>query len=182
MTGYAFIVGSRIHSNCELYLQASFARDQDVIFVSANYRLSAFGFPSSDDPNEIELQYHNLGLFDQELALEWTRLNVAAFGGDPHQITLMGHSAGATSVSWMLSRHAVSPPFRAAILLSSPLLAEAVPVPDGAAWNALATAVGCTGPSGKSRLDCLKSVPASALQDFVNGPSGPASVSAVIDK
>lgn len=67
------------------------------IAVSFNYRIGALGFlPSSVVAKEGSL---NLGLRDQIVLLEWVQANIAAFGGDPDNVTLIGLSAGAHSVS-----------------------------------------------------------------------------------
>jgi len=124
----------------------------------------------------------NLGLLDQELALKWVRSNIHAFGGDPNRISLMGQSAGASSVTWFLQRHTTNPPFRSAILLSSAFLAEVTPITNEQAWSAFATAVGCTEPTGEKRLRCLKQVPGSIIRDFFNGPTAPQAIAALIDK
>ena len=67
-----------------------------MIGVSFNYRVGAFGFlPSKLMAKEGLL---NVGLKDQELLLKWVKDNIAAFGGDPDDVTIMGSSAGAHSV------------------------------------------------------------------------------------
>ncbi|KAH8593064.1 cholinesterase [Bisporella sp. PMI_857] len=71
---------------------AIFADENDVVVVSANYRVNIFGFPG------VPGVPVNLGLLDQRLALEWTRDNIGAFGGDPDRITIFGQSAGGGSV------------------------------------------------------------------------------------
>lgn len=72
-----------------------------VIVVSMNYRLGIFGFFSH--PELIgESPHHaagNYGLLDQAAALAWVRTNIAAFGGDPDNVTIFGESAGSISVS-----------------------------------------------------------------------------------
>lgn len=75
-----------------------FVSDQDVVVVSVAYRLNAFGFLTYEDPNLPG----NLGLRDQSLAIKWVYENIEAFGGDPNQIVLLGHSAGAASVGFHL--------------------------------------------------------------------------------
>jgi hypothetical protein len=70
---------------------------EPLIGVSFNYRLGALGFlPSKLTAKEGSL---NLGLKDQSLLLEWVQENISAFGGDPDDVTVMGCSAGAHSVS-----------------------------------------------------------------------------------
>ena len=70
---------------------------EPFIAVSFNYRTGALGFLNSVlTANEGVL---NLGLRDQILLLEWVNTNIAAFGGDPENVTLIGVSAGAHSVS-----------------------------------------------------------------------------------
>jgi len=69
-----------------LYDGASFTKNQDVVFVSFNYRTNVFGFPTASD---LPSAANNLGFLDQELALAWVRDNIAQFGGDKSKITLM---------------------------------------------------------------------------------------------
>jgi hypothetical protein len=68
------------------YDGTSFAKNQDVIFVTFNYRLNVFGFPAAQD---LPLSRNNLGFLDQELALAWVQKNIAQFGGDKSQVTIM---------------------------------------------------------------------------------------------
>ena len=78
------------------YNGAAFARD-GVVCVTINYRLSAEGFLFLDDG------VANLGLLDQLAALRWVQGNISAFGGDPARVTVAGESAGAMSVTTLLS-------------------------------------------------------------------------------
>ena len=73
----------------------------DVVGVSFNYRLGIFGFIDfSEVPGgEAYPDTLNLGLLDQIAALRWIKENIAAFGGDPDRITVMGFESGATSIS-----------------------------------------------------------------------------------
>ncbi|HEX6469572.1 MAG TPA: carboxylesterase/lipase family protein [Streptosporangiaceae bacterium] len=79
-----------------VYQGTSFARD-GVVCVTINYRLGAEGFVQLPDAPA------NRGLLDQIAALEWVKDNIAAFGGDPGNVTVFGESAGAMSVNALLS-------------------------------------------------------------------------------
>src|SRR5699024_5383340 len=81
---------------CPQYDGSTFARD-GVVCVTLNYRLSMEGFLYTGD------EHSNLGLRDQIAALQWVRDNIAAFGGDPQQVTIAGESAGGMSVTCLLS-------------------------------------------------------------------------------
>jgi len=93
------------------YDGAAFARD-GVVFVSINYRLGAEGSLYLDDG------VANLGLLDQLAALRWVHDNIAAFGGDPARVTVAGESAGAMSVTTLLSMPLASGLFAQAIAQS----------------------------------------------------------------
>lgn len=86
-----------------------------IVGVNFNYRVGALGFPSSTVAEREGAL--NLGLRDQRLLFEWVRQNIGQFGGDESRVTLMGMSAGAHSVSLVLSRgsmfalHGTSPIF-----------------------------------------------------------------------
>jgi carboxylesterase type B len=79
--GGAFVGGSSAMSMTD---GSSLAKNQDVIVVAINYRLAILGFPGAPG-----LADQNLGLLDQRAAVEWTRDNIAGFGGDPNKIVLV---------------------------------------------------------------------------------------------
>ncbi|XOV84549.1 MAG: carboxylesterase/lipase family protein [bacterium] len=72
-----------------------------VVLVTINYRLGRFGFHAHTELSEEHPKgvSGNQGLRDQILALEWVRDNITQFGGDPHNVTIFGESAGSLSVS-----------------------------------------------------------------------------------
>nr|CAH7763191.1 unnamed protein product [Callosobruchus chinensis] len=88
--------------------------DEDVIFVSFNYRLGVFGFFSTEDLAAPG----NYAFKDQVLALKWVQDNIQHFGGDPKAVTIFGESAGAASVSYLLQSDLSKGLFRGAIMNS----------------------------------------------------------------
>lgn len=102
------------------YILASRER---LILVSINYRLGALGFVySGAGPDDL---VDNQGFWDQREALLWIKSNIEAFGGDPMFITVMGQSAGAWSVSALLTSPQTYGMFQSAIMMSGSLLSDA---------------------------------------------------------
>lgn len=104
--GGMFEIGSQA-----AYDGSRFARD-GVVCVVINWRLGADGFLYLGDGTA------NLGLLDQVAALEWVRENIAAFGGDPANVTVFGESAGAMSIGTLLAVPRAEGLFRRAIAQS----------------------------------------------------------------
>lgn len=113
------------------YDGTSMARNHNMISITTNYRLGAFGFfahpeLTEESPNNSSGNY---GLLDQAKALEWVYKNIEKFGGDPENITIAGESAGSISVSALM----VSPLSRdliaGAIGESGSILGALPPVP-----------------------------------------------------
>ena len=98
---------------------AALARATGAVVVAANYRVGALGWLHLADLGGPEWAgATNLGLQDQIAALHWVRENIAAFGGDPENITLAGESAGAFSIGSLLAAPGASGTFHRAILSS----------------------------------------------------------------
>ena len=127
--GGSLATGSSAQS---MYDGARLAAHGGVVFVSINYRLGALGYLahpqlSAESPEGVSGNY---GLLDQIEALRWVKRNVAAFGGDPANVTIAGESAGGLSVMYLLA----APPARglfakavaqSAYMISTPELKEA---------------------------------------------------------
>ena len=115
----------RIGGSAEpLFDGANFAR-RGVVFVSINYRLGILGWfahpaLSAESPRRASGNY---GLLDQLEALRWVRANIAAFGGDPRNVTIMGESAGALSATYLLVSPLARGLFARAIVQSTNLRA-----------------------------------------------------------
>ncbi|MFJ9662600.1 carboxylesterase/lipase family protein [Streptomyces griseoflavus] len=106
--GGGFVAGS---TRSAMYDGSAFARD-GVVLVTLNYRLGIAGF--LDIPGAPA----NRGLLDVVAALRWVRENIAVFGGDPHNVTLFGQSAGATIIGGVLATPGATGLFRRAIVQS----------------------------------------------------------------
>ncbi|XP_026747804.1 esterase FE4-like isoform X2 [Trichoplusia ni] len=107
--GGAFLIGYKSEHSPRFFPK------HDIIVVTINYRLGLHGFLCSSEPG-----FKNVGLKDQVLALKWIKDNIAAFGGDADQITLLGMSAGSISIDYHL--HAAENFAQKAILMSGTTL------------------------------------------------------------
>jgi para-nitrobenzyl esterase len=136
-----------------------------MVFVTLNYRLGPLGFfahPAleKDRPGGPA----NFGLLDQVAALRWVKSNIAGFGGDPENVTIMGQSAGGKSVL----AHMASPLSRG--LFQKAIVQSAYIVPDAKRQRALeagarvATAIGLDGE--RASLERLRRVPAHRFGDI----------------
>ncbi len=138
------------------------ASQHGLVVVSMNYRLGPFGFlahPALDG----DAQSGNYGFADQIAALEWVQANIAAFGGDPSNVTIVGESAGGISVCAHLVSPASEGLFARAItesgLCDTPYLLPADAEAEGMAF---ASRVGCDGASDVAQ--CLREASVDALQ------------------
>jgi para-nitrobenzyl esterase len=78
------------------------ARDGDVVVVTVNHRLNVFGYLYLGDKDPRFADSANAGLFDVVASLAWVRDNIAAFGGDPGNVTVFGQSGGAAKVAALM--------------------------------------------------------------------------------
>ena len=112
------------------YQGETFARD-GVVCVSCNYRVGVLGFLELGEvTGPQDAGSSNNALRDQVLVLEWVKHNIAAFGGDPQNVTLAGQSAGAWNCATLMALPAAKGLFRRAILASGG--ADTVYTPDHA--------------------------------------------------
>lgn len=151
-------------SSTPLYAGDALAR-RDVIVVTFNYRLGAFGFLAHPELSS-EAAYSgsgNYGLLDQLAALNWVQDNIAAFGGDPGNVTVFGQSSGAISISALVASPLADGLFHRAIGQSGGLFEPLEVAPEfaleGAEQVGLAFASRLQAPS----LEALRALPASAI-------------------
>lgn len=139
-------------------------RTQSHIVVVMNYRLNIFGFPLAD------AAMLNVGLLDQRIVVEWARDNIAAFGGDPENITLWGQSAGAGSVGCFAYAH-YSNSIVSGLVADSGAASMLLKTPHSG-FSTLAAMVGCgggdLGKDPEAELACMQAVDAAVLEDTLS--------------
>lgn len=150
-----------------LYDGRRLAEAGDVVVVSLNYRLGQLGYLA--DPALLDGgQAGNYGNLDQIAALRWVRDNVAAFGGDPGNVTIFGESAGARNVCTLLAMPASAGLFHRAIMQSGACKYLDTPAEARATADAVAAALGC----GADRAACLRGASAEAMVRANHQPVG----------
>jgi para-nitrobenzyl esterase len=156
--GGAFTMGS----GC-LFDAAELARRGDVVVVTVNYRLGALGFCYLDHLDASSNGTGNLALLDQIAALRWVHDHVAAFGGDPENVTIFGESAGGHSVGCLLTAPGARGLFHRAIAQSGAgfFLREVD--------QAVATTTSFLDQLGVTDVDDLRAVPFARLVDAQAG-------------
>ncbi|CAF1482893.1 unnamed protein product [Adineta steineri] len=108
-----------LDASIPVYESEHIVNSTNVIIALIQFRLGALGFlATGTGPNDITGNY---GILDQRLAIAWIKANIAAFGGDPNQITLFGQSAGAQSVALHHVTSEMQSYFQASIVQSAPL-------------------------------------------------------------
>ncbi|XP_065346021.1 venom carboxylesterase-6-like [Cloeon dipterum] len=136
---------------------AKYLADRNIVLVTINYRIGPFGFLSFED----DVLPGNNGLKDQVEALRWVKKHIASFGGDPENVSIMGLSAGGSSVHY----HYLSPLskdlFKRGVSMSGTALCRWA-LTENAKEKSLkiAAGVGCTQTKSEEILDCLRERPA----------------------
>jgi len=103
--GGAFVIGG---TSQPTYDGARLCSEQNVVVVTVNYRLGAFGFLDLRSVPGGETADTNCGIHDIRLALQWVADNVSSFGGDPRRVTAFGESAGAGCIMHLLTTPGIS--------------------------------------------------------------------------
>lgn len=94
------------------------AHNGDVIFVSVNHRLNVMGYLNLEEYGEEFKNSANAGIADLVMALKWVHENIAAFGGDPENVTICGHSGGGGKVQCMFQIPEAAPYFQRGMVMS----------------------------------------------------------------
>jgi para-nitrobenzyl esterase len=137
------------------------ARRGNVVVVTTNYRVGALGFFSHPAINAEGHPFTNYGIMDQQSALRWVQRNIAAFGGDPGNVTIFGQSGGGTSVMANLASPLSNGLFHRAINQSGTRIAVTPPATMLKLGEEFAAAAGCADQSAK----CLRSLTVKQVLD-----------------
>lgn len=113
---------------------ANLARHGDIIFVSINHRLNILGHLNLDQYGEEFKDSPNVGIADLVVAMKWINENIAAFGGNPENVTICGHSGGGGKVQCLFQLKDAAPYFQRGIVLSGARSDEAYHLDDGTAF------------------------------------------------
>ena len=142
-----------------------------IAVVTINYRLGALGFLAHPAlASRPGGPAGNYGLMDQVAALRWVKRNIARFGGDPHDVTIAGQSAGGVSVLDLQVSHRARGLFQRAIVQSGAFALAQQPLAVAeAAGEAFATEAGCPDQTAQ----CLRNLPVDALVNNFPGAAIP---------
>ncbi len=147
-------------------VRQSIANTQPVIYVAINYRIGVFGFAAAEALRDAKSE--NIGLRDQYLGMKWVKDNIAAFGGDPDNITLFGQSFGGISVGLQMVAYGGKQEalFNKAIMTSGAISSDRADTAVVKRTAAVAEGLKCTSRGGKvdnAALACLREAPLESL-------------------
>jgi para-nitrobenzyl esterase len=157
-----WIHGGGLTQDASRNYDASELAAKGVVVVTIDYRLGALGFLAHPAFASSDGAAGNYGYMDQTAALRWVQQNVAQFGGNPHNVTIAGQSAGGLSVLAHLVSSGSRGLFQRAIVESGAFALTQIPLANAEAFGEqFATKVGCASQSAQ----CLRHVP---LETLVN--------------
>jgi len=143
---------SRFNGSSPAYDGVRLARKGDVVVVTLNHRLNAFGYLYLAEIGGPEFaDSGNVGQLDLIAALKWVQANIAEFGGDPARVTIFGESGGGAKVSTLMAMPAVRGLFHRAIIQSGPGLTGVSPESATKTAQAFIKAIGAGGPGDLQR-------------------------------
>jgi para-nitrobenzyl esterase len=139
--------------------------ERGIVVVTIAYRLGPLGFLAHPDltAESARRSSGNYGLLDQIAALEWIRRNIAAFGGDPHRVTIAGQSSGAMSVSMLMASPRARGLFHRAIGQSGGLFEPLRIAPSYLLANAERDGKAYVSSVGADSITALRKLPAADL-------------------
>lgn len=155
-----------------LYDATNLVSKHRYIVVAPNYRLGALGFLVHPTSVLKEGNTGNYGLHDQRQAMQWAQRNIAKFGGNPGNVTILGESAGAFSICFHIASKASGGLFHRAVMESGTCDSDFFYVPTGKQMqfgSQFAINRGC--PDGANQLQCLRELPPHVLLSTDTDPS-----------
>ncbi|KAF2087217.1 alpha/beta-hydrolase, partial [Saccharata proteae CBS 121410] len=172
--GYVFGSKDFVLYDSGMYVEIA---DNNLIYVSANHRMGAFGFLTG--PTVEAEATSNVGFHDQRAALQWVQDYVHLVGGNKNEVTAWGLSSGGGSIMHhLIAKHGKSDPLFHRAILNSPAY---VPVYDKdmmeTSFQTFASLLGCSGSGSGKGIACLRNISEAALQNAsaytsINAPSG----------
>ena len=121
--------GGLINGRTNDYDPRKLVKDGDVVVVSITYRMNVFGYMAHPALDKEGHAFGNYGTLDQQAGLKWVQQNIAAFGGDPGNVTVFGESAGGIAILFNLVSPASAGLFHKAILQSGVSGSPQTPLP-----------------------------------------------------
>ncbi|KAI9061774.1 esterase 1 [Trametes sanguinea] len=164
--GGGFKTGFADKFNGSTLAMHSVMRGTPVIYINLNYRVGPFGFPQGSEA--MARGALNLGLKDQLAALTWIKRNIAAFGGDPQEITIFGSSAGAISIADLYLNSSLESLVRGTISgsgFASTIALFNATVREAEWTNFVQATPGCANARPNNTFECLRNASVDTLLD-----------------
>jgi para-nitrobenzyl esterase len=144
-----------------------------AVVVTINYRLGLFGWLANPALDAEGHPFGNYGLLDQQAALRWVKANIAAFGGDPNNVTVGGQSAGSVDTEAHVASPLAKGLFQRAIFQS--VVVDGTPLARAEELGAeFARAAGCPADTTPAAAACLRRLPAAQVLKLSGTASTPA--------
>ncbi|MCY4045166.1 MAG: carboxylesterase family protein [Cellvibrionales bacterium] len=167
--GGGFLLGSGNESS---YKGSDLAKNHDVVVVTINHRLGPLGFLSHPALTSEQGRSGNYGFLDQVAALQWVNDEIAAFGGDPTNITVFGESAGGASVCMLMASPLSRDLFQKGIISSGPCGEWETLTQEEADAKGVqfAISMGCEQADPAAQLACLRNLSPRKIRKKLDAP------------
>lgn len=152
------------------YDGANLSANNDIVFVSINHRLNVLGYTELSSYGEEYKNSGNAGVADMVMALQWVQKNIANFGGDPENVTIIGQSGGGSKVSTLMGLPAAKGMFQKAVICSGGVSGTPLEEAQAAGVALVEKAKEVYGLStDEEALECLKTIPYDQLNALAQG-------------
>ncbi len=158
--GGGFVAGSS--QELPSYDGENLAKKGDIVVVSINHRLNILGYLDLSAYDEKYKQSANLSILDMKAALEWVKVNISNFGGDPNNVTIFGQSGGGAKVNTLMAMPSAKGLFHKAINQSGSFRTAML---DKATTQAIATEVLKELNLSATNIDKIQQIPYQTLSD-----------------